>query len=108
MMRRVRMLALGLLLLPAACITPPVHQGNVLDVAKIQQIHEGDSRFEVESVLGEPILRDSLHPHRANYVEDFEDPDSGERIQRGVIIEYDNAFRVKEIRTYGFGQDKEE
>ncbi|RMH59622.1 MAG: outer membrane protein assembly factor BamE, partial [Zetaproteobacteria bacterium] len=55
----------------------PIHQGNVLDEDKVRQIHVGESRFEVESLLGEPILEDALHPNTASYVEDFEDPATG-------------------------------
>jgi len=97
-----RGLLLGLLLLVASCMSVPIHQGNVLDEDKIRQIQVGDSRFEVESLLGDPVLEDSLHPNQASYVEDFEDPETGERIRRGVVIIYDRASRVSDIRIFGF------
>ncbi|RMG91193.1 MAG: outer membrane protein assembly factor BamE, partial [Zetaproteobacteria bacterium] len=69
------LLALGL----TGCLKVPLHQGNVLSPAIVDSISIGDTRFEVESKLGDPILEDTLHPHRALYVEDYEDESSGER-----------------------------
>ena len=97
-------LAIGLMLLFSlgGCLRPPLHQGNVLDEKLVQSIQVGDTRLEVESRLGEPILQDALHPRRALYVEDFEDKEHGRRIRRGIVIEYDSAFRVQKIRRFGF------
>lgn len=99
-MRRWRLLIPSLAL--SACMTMPIHQGNVLDEDKVRQIHVGESRFEVESLLGEPILEDALHPNTASYVEDFEDPATGARIRRGVVITYDPAGRVQDVHRFGF------
>ena len=98
-----RLIAMAFLVLAlSGCLKTPLHQGNVLSPALVDSIDIGDTRFEVESRLGEPILEDTLHPRRALYVEDYEDETSGERIRRGVVIIYDEAFRVQDIRRFGF------
>jgi outer membrane protein assembly factor BamE (lipoprotein component of BamABCDE complex) len=96
-----RLLLISILLL-SACLQHPLHQGNDLDPEIVGQIREGDTRFRVEKLLGSPVLLDTLHPHRAIYIEDFADPATGEKYRRKVIIEYDNARRVKEIKLFGF------
>jgi outer membrane protein assembly factor BamE (lipoprotein component of BamABCDE complex) len=80
----------------------PIHQGNRLDLKKINMIETGITKFNVEVILGAPILKDVLHPYRATYIEEFEDEASGELITRGIEINYDKSMRVKEIRRFGF------
>lgn len=93
-------LVAAILLLPG-CMKERIHQGNVLQLEKVNQVHEGDSKFRVETLLGMPMLKNELHPNRVSYVEDFEDKDSGKRITRGVEITYDDALRVTRIRRFG-------
>lgn len=86
------------------CLKHPIHQGNVLNPDAVFRIGEGDTRFEVESLLGEPILKNTLHPNRVTYIEDFEDPETGKRQTRGLDIVYDDALRVVRIRRFGFDE----
>jgi len=86
----------------SGCLTHVTHQGNVLDPNKVSQIWEGDSKFHVETLLGQPVLKDTLHPNRALYVEDYRNPDTGETYTRGIEITYDKALRVTHIRRFGF------
>ena len=67
----------------------------------------GDSKFQVESLLGSPAMKDPLHPNRVRYVEDhrnIEDENEKEQL-RTIEITYDEALRVKKINYIGFDQD---
>jgi len=90
-------------LLPlTACMKVITQQGNVLKPEKIAEIHVGDSRFQVESLIGTPVLKDTLHPNRVIYVEDYNNPDTGEKYRHRVEIFYDESGRVKDIQRFGF------
>jgi len=95
-----------LLLLSASllfgCLPHPLHQGNDIDPFTVQQIHEGDTRFRVEKIMGTPVLTDTFHPHRSIYIEDVDDPETGKKFRRRVVIEYDEMNRVKTIKSAGF------
>lgn len=101
-----RYLAFAALLLLGGCLTHVTQQGNVLKPSLATQIDVGDSRFHVEDLLGTPVLQDTLHPHRAIYIDDYYDPDSGEKYRRRIDIVYDDAWRVKSIRLSGFDKPK--
>jgi len=92
------------LALLSACVYEPVHQGNRIKVDESYLIHEGDTKFRVEQALGTPVLKDSLHPNRVTYVEQYEDEKSGDMKTRSVQITYDEALRVKLIRRSGFDE----
>lgn len=99
-----RHIALIALLLLGGCLKYVMQQGNVLKPELVTQIAAGDSRFRVQTLLGTPVLQDTLHPHRAIYIEDYYDPDSGKKYRRSVDIVYDDAWRVKSIQLSGFDQ----
>lgn len=90
------------MLVSTACIKQKIHQGNVIDTDSIWIIQEGDTRFAIESEMGTPMIKDSNHPKRALYIEEFYDEETGEKYTRGVEIIYDNAWRAKNIRRFGF------
>jgi len=98
-------LALCVLLL-SGCLHEPIHQGNRLEIGKILRINVGDSKFQVEQKLGSPVLNSSLHPNRVVYYEEFEDEESGDLLKRGAEITYDDAWRVKSIRHFGFKSEE--
>lgn len=97
-----------LVLLLAGCMQHVMHQGNVLKPDLVRQIGQGDTRFRVETLLGTPMLQGSIHPHHVIYVEDYRDPDSGEKYRRRVDIVYDDAWRVSRITRTGFAKQAEE
>jgi len=72
----------------------------------IWSIQVGDSKFQVESLLGTPAMKDPLHPNRVRYIEDHRNiEDEGEKEKlRTIEITYDEALRVKKIDYIGFGQ----
>jgi len=97
----------AIVLLPlASCLTFTTHQGNVLKPTKLAAIHINDSRFHVESLLGTPMLKDDMRPKQAIYVEDFNDPDTGQQYLRRVEIIYSKSGRVKGIKRFGFSSKK--
>ncbi|TLS76200.1 outer membrane protein assembly factor BamE [Mariprofundus erugo] len=91
-----------LILLLAGCTAEPIHQGNRLEVGKVDRIQKGDTKFHIEQILGAPTLNDAMHPDRAVYYEEYEDKDSGKLIKRRVEIRYDDAKRVTDIERFGF------
>lgn len=102
--RIIQLLALSLLLATASCRTYEIHQGNVLKDENVWAIQMGDSKFQVESLLGSPAMKDPLHPDRVRYVEDhrnIEDEKEKEKL-RVIEITYDEALRVKKINYIGF------
>jgi len=106
---RLLRLAAILLLLPAAgCMQFVTQQGNVLKPAQINQIQVGDSRFNVESLIGTPVLKDDLHPNRVIYMEEYDNPKTDKHFDRRVEIVYDEAGNVKSIRRFGFGKNANE
>jgi len=86
----------------SGCLQHPIHQGNELSKEKVGLIQKGDSKFQVESALGSPAMLDPLDPNRVEYVEQVKDKDKKENYVRGVIVEYDQALRVKNLQYFGF------
>ncbi len=91
-----------LMLSMSACMHHPIHQGNVLKENNVWLVQEGDTQFHVESLLGAPTIVDALIPRRVQYVEEYKNEETGEAYTRGMVIDYDNALRVKHIRRFGF------
>jgi len=52
--------------------------------------------------MGPPAIVDPAHPQRALYIEEVDDEDTQEKYTRGVEITYDKAWRVTNIRRFGF------
>jgi len=88
--------------LSTGCLKQTIHQGNVLDPDSIWIIQEGDTRFAIEKELGPPAIVDAEHPKRALFVEDVRDEETDEKYTRGVEVIYDDAWRAKSIRRFGF------
>ena len=102
----IQLLVLTLLLTTASCRTYEIRQGNVLKDENVWSIMVGDSKFQVESLLGTPAMKDPLHPNRVRYVEDhrnIEDEKEKEQL-RTIEITCDEALRVKKINYIGFDQ----
>jgi outer membrane protein assembly factor BamE len=103
-MLRTLVLLLAIAAGTSGCLPHVVHQGNVLDPQKVNQIQVGDTRFSVETLLGTPVMHDVLHPNKATYIEEYRDPKTGKHYTRGIVITYDDALRVTAIRKFGFDQ----
>lgn len=98
-----RLCVVGLLALFAqGCMHQVIHQGNVIKEDKMVQIAKGMTRFEVESLLGTPAIVDPLHENIVHYVEEYQDPETGESYLRNIDIKYSNSLRVESISQRGF------
>lgn len=63
------LLALLAALGTAACVyRPNIQQGNLLEVADVDQVTAGMTRSQVRYVLGTPMISDPFHPDRWDYV----------------------------------------
>ena len=108
-MKRITLLFVLLLAVSGSgCIQHVMDQGNVLKPDLIVQIKEGDTRFKVESLIGTPVLEDVLNPNRSMYIEDYDNPDTGEAYRRSVEIIYDEANTVTRITITGFRDEPQE
>jgi len=96
------MYAVLLLLLVASCVQRPIYQGNELSKEKVGLIQVGDSKFAVESEWGSPAILDPLHPDRVEYVEQVKDKNKNIQYVRGIIVDYDKAWRVEKLQRFGF------
>lgn len=65
-----------------------VQQGNVLKPASIEKIKLGMSKEQVRFILGSPLIVDSFHPDRWDYVYLLV-PDYGERQHYRLTITFD-------------------
>ena len=92
----------------SGCLPHVIQQGNMLDPKKVDQIQVGDTRYSVETLLGTPVLHDLMHPNRATYIDEYNDPKTDKHYIRGIVIVYDDALRVVSIRRFGFKSKTEE
>lgn len=81
-----------------------VLQGNFLDQEKIDQIDEGMTRNQVKYLLGTPMIADSFHEDRWDYVYSARYGNAGVVVQRKVTVffEGNSVLRVEQ-----YGQDEE-
>jgi len=101
-MKTTLLLCLFIALSSSACMHRNTHQGNVFNVSEAGLIQEGDTKFHVESILGTPAIKDLLHPNRVEYIEQVNEEDTDTAYTRGIIIDYDDALRIKHIKRFGF------
>ena len=79
-----------------------VQQGNALDAEMVDKIEIGMTQEQVQYVLGSPLITDSFHPDRWDYIYLFR-PGYGEKerkqltliFDRGEVIEIDKHNIVK-------------
>ena len=77
-----------------------VLQGNFLDQEKIDQISEGMTRNQVKYLLGTPMIADSFHNDRWDYVYSARIGKTGQVIQRKVTVFFDGST-VRNVEQYG-------
>lgn len=53
---------------------PPVQQGNVISVAKVDQLHLGMSKAQVEALMGSPVHTSTFNNNRFDYVYTYQKP----------------------------------
>ena len=82
----------GLLAL-AGCSFPGVYkidiqQGNVVTQDMIDQLRPGMTRRQVRFIMGNPLITDTFHPNRWDYLYSIQ-PGGGERYQERVSLVFD-------------------
>lgn len=83
----------GLLAL-AGCSLPGVYkidtqQGNVVTQDMIDQLRPGMTRRQVRFIMGNPLLSDTFHANRWDYLYSIQ-PAGGTRLQERVSLVFDN------------------
>lgn len=83
-----------------------VQQGNVVTSAMLLQLHPGMTKSQVRFIMGTPLIQDSFHGNRWDYV--YQLRESGKVIeQRRVILDFENDL-LKTVRgdVIAAGSDK--
>jgi len=101
-MKKMFLLCLLIAVSSTACMHRNTNQGNVFNKGDAWLVQEGDTKFHVESVLGTPAIKDLLRPNRVEYIEQVKEEDPDVAYTRGIIIDYDDALRVKHLKRFGF------
>lgn len=65
-----------------------VQQGNALDQEMIEKIELGMNKEQVHYVLGSPLITDSFHPDRWDYIYLFT-PGYGEQVRKQLTLTFD-------------------
>jgi outer membrane protein assembly factor BamE len=73
-----------------------VQQGNAVDPEKVEQLHVGMNKDQVRFLMGTPLINDSFHPDRWDYVYHLI-PDYGDTERRhvAVIFEGDKVANIE-------------
>lgn len=71
-----------------------VQQGNALDIEMVDKIEIGMTQDQVQYVLGSPLITDSFHPHRWDYIYLFT-PGYGEQEKRQLTLIFDRGEVIK-------------
>lgn len=66
-----------------------VQQGNFFKDETLSQLKVGMTRRQVRFLLGSPMIADSFHPDRWDYVFHFRNGRTGETSQRNVTVWFD-------------------
>jgi outer membrane protein assembly factor BamE len=79
-----------LLALAAGCVyRVDVQQGNLLDESDIAAVKPGMTRNQVRFLLGTPVVADSFHPDRWDYVYFLRKGRAAATDRRWVIVSFD-------------------
>ncbi len=81
-----------------------VQQGNALDIEMVDKIEVGMTQDQVQYVLGSPLITDSFHPDRWDYIYYFI-PGYGEREKRQLTLIFDRG-EVIEINKHNITESK--
>ena len=74
-----------------------IQQGNAIDQDMINQLKSGMSKKQVSYVMGTPLLIDTFHPNRWDYVYSIH-PGNGTREQRKLTLYFDETEKLDFIK----------
>lgn len=82
----------------AGCSFPGVYkvdiqQGNVVTQDMIDQLRPGMTHRQVRFILGSPLITDTFHPNRWDYLYSYQAGGS-QRLQERVSLEFDDQERL--------------
>lgn len=67
-----------------------IPQGNLVTQEMLDKLKPGMSRAQVRFVLGSPLIADSLHPERWDYLHVLKTGATGKREQKSLTVYFDN------------------
>jgi outer membrane protein assembly factor BamE len=71
-----------------------VQQGNVIEQKDLNQVKPGMTTRQVQFLLGTPLIRDSFHPERWDYVYSFQ-PGGKKREEKRITLYFENDRLVR-------------
>ncbi len=75
-----------------------VQQGNALDIEMVEKIELGMNKEQVKYVLGSPLITDSFHPDRWDYIYLFT-PGYGEQQRRQLTLTFDRNEVIDIVKS---------
>lgn len=73
-----------------------IQQGNEVSQEMLSQLEAGMAKNQVVFVMGTPLLIDTFHPNRWDYIYSFQ-PGNGDREQRRITLFFDENERLSHI-----------
>lgn len=73
-----------------------IQQGNDVTQEMIAKLEPGMSKSQVNFVMGTPLLIDTFHPNRWDYIYSFQ-PGNGDRQQRRITLFFDDEEKLDYI-----------
>jgi outer membrane protein assembly factor BamE len=73
-----------------------IQQGNVVSQDMLNKLKPGMTKNQVAYVMGTPLLIDTFHPNRWDYIYSFH-PGNGQREQRRVTLLFDDQEKLTTI-----------
>lgn len=97
-------LSLAVLLSLSACSTDnipgvyriDIQQGNDVTQEMINQLEPGMTKSQVAYVMGTPLLIDTFHPNRWDYIYSYT-PGGGDREQRRITLLFDDEEKLSHL-----------
>jgi len=94
----------ALILLISACSTDKIpgvyridiQQGNDVSQDMVNKLEAGMSKSQVAYIMGTPLLIDTFHPNRWDYIYSFH-PGNGKREQRRVTLIFNSDETLKHV-----------
>lgn len=73
-----------------------IQQGNEVSQEMLSQLEAGMAKNQVVFVMGTPLLIDTFHPNRWDYIYSFQ-PGNGPREQRRITLYFDDDERLSHL-----------
>ena len=109
MQKLIMLLIFSLLVSSCSLYKIDVQQGNVITQEMLDQLELGMSSRKVRFIMGTPLLRDTFHQNRWDYLFSFLEGKTGKRQQQTISLFFDQQDQL--IRVSGnveAGQPKPE